>query len=162
MIGSGYFGQNEAGDKTTMSAFGGSRQQLEHILTKALRSRGNLLTLARCARQLDLRSVERQAREAITEGSVVTDIDRGRALWHLLRQAINRLRPTDPALESTPTWRLYAIAEGFYIQGKPVKEITAELGISSRTFDRERRAAVEAVVTIVWQIERAEVSMNVT
>jgi hypothetical protein len=35
----------------------------------------------------------------------------------------------------------------------PTKEIAANLGISPRTFHRERRAAVEAMATVVWQVE---------
>lgn len=136
-----------------VAAFDGGPRQFQQILTRALRSRGNLLILARYANQLKLRAVEQRARELVAVGSVVTDIDRGRALWDLLRQAIDRLRPADSAPEPTPAWRLYAIAEGVYVRGKSAKEVTAELGISSRTFHRERRAAVEALATVVWQIE---------
>lgn len=131
----------------------GDRHQFEQILVKALRSRGNLLTLARCAEQLKLGAVEQRARELVAVESVVTDIDRGRALWDLLREAIERLRPANSEPEPTPAWRLYAIAKGIYIQGKQAKEVVAELGISPRTFHRERRAAVEALATVVWQIE---------
>ena len=75
------------------------RRQFEQILAKALRSRGNLLTLSRCADQLKPRVVEQRARELVAEGGVATDIERGRALWDLLREAIDRLRPanSDPA-----------------------------------------------------------------
>ncbi len=137
-----------------MAAFDGDRRQFERVLTRALRSKGNLLTLARYADQLELRVVERRARELVAGGSVVTDVDRGRALWELLREAIERLRPADSEPEPTPAWRLYTIADGAYVQGKPVKEMAAELGISPRTCHRERRAAVEAVTTVMWQIER--------
>jgi AraC-like DNA-binding protein len=143
-----------AEDAVTVAAFDGDQRQLEQTLIRALRSRGNLLTLARCADQLKLRVVEQRARELVAEGSVVTDVERGRALWNLLREAIDRLRPANSELEPTPAWRLYAIAEGVYVQGKPAKELADELGISPRTFHRERRAAVEALATVVWQIER--------
>jgi DNA-directed RNA polymerase specialized sigma24 family protein len=136
-----------------VAAFDGGPQQFAHILTRALRSRGNPLTLARCAEQLKLRAVEQRARELVAEESVVTDIDRGRALWDLLRVAIDRLRPADSEPEPIPAWRLYSIAEGVYVQGKSAKEMAAELGISPRTVHRERRAAVEALATVVWQIE---------
>jgi hypothetical protein len=131
----------------------GDRRQFEQILVKALRSRGNLLTLARCAEQLQLEAVEQRARELVAGESVVTDIDRGRALWGLLREAMDRLRPANSEPEPTPAWRLYAIAEGVYVRGKSAKEMAVELGISPRTFYRERRAAVEALATVVWQIE---------
>jgi hypothetical protein len=139
--------------ETVMAAFDGGPRQFEQILIKALRSRGNLLILARCANQLKLRAVEQRARELIAGESVVTDIDRGRALWDLLRVAIDRLRPANSEPEPTPAWRLYSIAEGVYVQGKLAKEIAAELGISPRTVYRERRAAVEALATVIWQIE---------
>lgn len=137
-----------------VAAFDGGRRQFEQVLARALRSRGNLLVLARCAEQLKLRAVEQRVRELIAEGSLVTDIDRGRALWELLEEAIDRLRPANREPEPTPAWRLHSIAQGIYVQGKPAKEMAAELGISSRTLHRERRAAVEALATVVWQIER--------
>jgi hypothetical protein len=136
-----------------MAAFDGGWRRFEQILTRALRSRGNLLVLARCADQLKLRAVEQRAREQVAEDGVVTDIDRGRALWDLLREAVDRLRPTDSEPELTPAWRLYTIADGVYVQGRPTKEIAADLGISPRTFHRERRGAVEALATVVWQVE---------
>jgi len=137
-----------------MAALDGSPRQFEKILTRALRSRGNLLILAKCAGQLKLHVVEERARELIARESVVTDIERGRVLWGLLREAIDRLRPTDSEPEPTPAWRLYTIARGVYVQGKSANEMAAELGISPRTFHRERRAAVEALATVVWQVER--------
>ncbi len=138
---------------TAWIAFDSVPRQLEKILTRALRSKGNLLTLARCASQLKLKTVEQRSRELVDEESVVTDIDRGKALWGLLREAIDRLRPTDSEPEHTPAWRLYALAEGVYIQGKSAREVADELDISQRTFHRERRAAVEALATVVWQTE---------
>ncbi len=142
-----------AASEEVVTSLDGNRRQFEQILVKALRSKGNLLTLARCVEQLKLQVVEQRAREFIAGESVITDIERGKALWSLLREAINRLRPANSEPELTPAWRLYAIAEGIYVQGKPAKEVTAELGISPRTFHRERRAAVEALATVVWQIE---------
>jgi hypothetical protein len=139
--------------KATVAALDGGRRQFEQVLVKALRSRGNLLTLARCAEQLQLEAVEQRARKLVAGESVVTDIDRGRALWGLLREAMDRLRPANSEPEPTPAWRLYAIAEGVYVRGKSAKEMAAELGISPRTFYRARRAAVEALATVVWQIE---------
>jgi hypothetical protein len=143
-----------AGGEVAVAALGGDWRQFEQILVKALRSRGNVLILSRCAEQLNLGAVEQRA-QALVDGerSIVTDIDRGRALWDMLREAIDRLRPANSEPEPTPAWRLYAIAEGVYVQGKSTKEMAAELGISPRTFHRERRAAVEALATVVWQIE---------
>ncbi len=136
-----------------------NQRQFAQILTRALRSKGNLLILAQCADQLSLQAVEQRARGLVSESSVVTDIERGRALWALLQEAIDRLRPTNSTPEHTPAWRLYAIAEGIYVQGKSAREMTAELGISSRTFHRERRAAVEALTTVVWQVEQQLVNL---
>jgi len=130
------------------------RRQFEQILARALRSRGNLLTLARCAGELKLSAVEQQARELVNGQGVITDIERGKALWKLLREAIDRLRPADSTPEHTLVWRLYAIAESVYIQGKSANQVTAELGLSPRVFHRARRAAVEALAIVVWQIEQ--------
>ena len=140
-----------AEDDGTVAAL--DNRQFERVLTRALRSKGNLLTLAGCAEELRLRAVEERAQGLVARESVVTDIDRGRALWDLLREAIDRLRPANSEPEPTPAWRLYAIADGVYVQGKSAKEMAAELGISQRTFYRERRAAVEALATIMWQSE---------
>jgi hypothetical protein len=120
--------------KVIATALDGDRRQFEQILTRALRSNGNLLTLARCAEQLQLRAVEQRAQELLAGESVLTDIDRGRALWGLLREAIDRLRPTNSEPEPTPAWRMYSIAEEVYVRGKSVQEMAAELGISPRTF----------------------------
>lgn len=143
-----------AEDRVNLATFDGDKRQFQQILARALRSRGNLLTLARCADQLTLRVVEQHAQELVSGEEIITDIERGRALWDLLRKAIDRLRPANSEPEPTPGWRLYAIAEGVYIQGKSAREMTAELGISARTFHRERRAAVEALATVVWQVEQ--------
>jgi hypothetical protein len=129
-----------ATDKATMAAPDGDRKQFEQVLTRALRSKGNLLTLARCADYLKLAVIEQRARELVSRESIVTDIDRGRALWDLLREAIERLRPANSEPEPTPAWRLYAIAEGVYVQGKSAKEVAAELQISERAFHRGRRS----------------------
>jgi len=139
--------------RMAMSALDGSPRQIEPLLTRALRSRGNLLTLAQCAAQLGLSSVERRARDLVAAPGIVTDIDRGRALWELLKESIERLRPADAEPDATPAWRLYAIAEGVYVRGRSAQDVADELGISPRTFHRERRAAVMALATVVWQIE---------
>jgi hypothetical protein len=145
---------------TALIAFDSGPRQLEQVLARALRSKGNLLTLAKCANQLKLRAVEQRSRELVGEESVVTDIDRGRALWGLLREAIDRLRPDDSEPEHAPVWRLYTIAEGVYVEGKSAKDVADELDISQRTFHRERRTAVEALTTVVWQIERQMCSQD--
>lgn len=66
--------------KVTAAVLDGDGRQFERTLTRALRSRGNLLTLARCASQLKLRTVEQRARALVAGESTVTDIDRGQAL----------------------------------------------------------------------------------
>lgn len=50
-----------------MTALYGDRRQFEQTLVKALISRGNLLTLAKCADRLRLRAVEQRAQELIAE-----------------------------------------------------------------------------------------------
>jgi hypothetical protein len=74
-------------------------------------------------------------------------------LWDLLREAIDQLRSANTVPEPTPDGRLYVITEGVYVQGKSAMEMAADLGISQRAFHRERWAAVEALATIIWQIE---------
>jgi hypothetical protein len=151
-----------AAGEGTVTSLDGDKRQFEQALTRALRSRGNLLTLAKYAEQFKLKVVEQRAWELVAGESVVTDIDRGKALWDLLGEAIDRLRPANAEPEPTPAWRLYAIVKGIYIQGKSTKEMAAKLGISERTFHRERRAAVEALATVIWQIEQRMRSLNAT
>jgi hypothetical protein len=145
-----------------VTSLDGDKRQFEQALTRALRSRGNLLTLARCVEQFKLKVVEHRAQELVAEESVVTDIDRGKALWGLLREAIDRLRPANAEPEPTPVWRLYVIAEEIYVQGKSAREVSTELNISPRTFHRERRAAVQALATVIWQIEQRTRSVSAT
>jgi hypothetical protein len=66
-----------ADGKVTVAAPSGNRRQFEQTLTMALKSRGNLLTLARCAKSLELAVVEGRVRELVAETGVVTDIDWG-------------------------------------------------------------------------------------
>jgi hypothetical protein len=133
---------------------GSERHAFEQTLARALRSKGNLLTLSQCAKQLQLGIVEQKARDQVSEQGIVTDIDRGRALWNVLEDAIDRLRPADLEPEPTPAWRFYSVVSGFYVQGKLAQELATELGISPRTLYRERRAAIKALSTIVWQVEQ--------
>jgi AraC-like DNA-binding protein len=140
--------------RETLTVLDGEWRAFEQALARALKSKGNLLTLSRCAGRLRLGVVEQKAREQVSNASVVTDIDRGRALWNLIGEAIDRLRPADSEPERTPAWQLYSIVRGIYVQGKSVDELATALGISPRTLYRERRAAVEALATVVWQIEQ--------
>lgn len=127
---------------------------------RALKSKGRLSLLAECAQQLKLNLVEQQARALLPAGEVVTDVDRGRALWKVLKEAIARLKPAAGEPDFTPEWRLYRIAYEVYVQGHTNGEVAKALGLPSRTFDRERRATVETIAQVVWQLEEARQSLN--
>jgi hypothetical protein len=103
--------------------------------------------------QLKLRAVEQRARNLADTQGVITDIDRGKALWNLLCETIERLRPIDGKPDQTPVWRLYAIAEGLYLQGKSTETLVVELNISARAFRRARRDALRALATVMAQLD---------
>jgi hypothetical protein len=62
--------------------------------------------LAHCAEQLKLFAVEQRAHDLVDTQGVVTDIDRGKALWNLLCEMIARLCPVDARPNQIPVWRL--------------------------------------------------------
>jgi hypothetical protein len=130
-----------------------SRERFTEVVRDALRSRGDPRMLADCARQLQLMAVEQRVREMSEHRHSLTDIDRGRALWDLLVEAIECLRPPGKRTITTRAWRRYLALRRGYVEGRPNREVAWELNISLRTLDRDRNAGADAVAEIVWQME---------
>jgi hypothetical protein len=130
-----------------------SEKELYPIIEAALRTEGlRILKLAELARRTGLASIERKAQELAEEGRPVTDEERGKAFWALIRQAIERLRPED--LEPNyliPQWHPYLILYEEYILGTDNRLIADKLHISEREMLRRRQRAVERVVRQLFQ-----------
>lgn len=133
--------------------------QFSQAIEDALRTEGDVQALAQLAARLNLRCVEIRARQLSSPNAAITDIERGKALWVILEEAIERLRPADkPDGRITRAWRQYRVLHDAYLLGLPNREIAQSLYISARTFDRDRRKAINAVSRIVWEMEYASFS----
>jgi hypothetical protein len=130
-----------------------SRERFTEMIRDALRSRGDQNALAGYARRLRLVVVERRAQEMSEQKQPLTDMDRGRALWDLLVEAIEHLRPTRKRTLTTLAWRHYLALKLGYVEGWTNRRVARELNVSLRTLDRDRNAAATAVAKIVWELE---------
>jgi hypothetical protein len=86
-----------------------------------------------------------------------TDLDRGKALYQVLVDAIEKLRP-DGKLPGNPPpreWHGYVILRDAYLENTPNRDIMSRLYISEGTFNRTRRAAIQAVARSLEQLEAA-------
>ena len=122
--------------------------QVYRIVEEALRTQGiDMLKLAELARELDLSCIEEKAKELAKDGRPVTDEERGKALWELLKNAIDRMKPLGPPPKPfTPEWHPYVILYEEYIIGTPNQDIADRLFLSRREFLRRRRTAIRRVV----------------
>jgi hypothetical protein len=128
--------------------------QFSRLIENALRTEGDVPALAQHTALLNLRCVEVRARQLSSHAAVVTAMERGRALWAILEEAIERLRPTnEPDGRITRAWRQYRALRDAYFLGLPNHQIAQSLYISARTFDRDRRKAINEVSRIVWEME---------
>jgi hypothetical protein len=86
-----------------------------------------------------------------------THLDRGRALYHVLSDNIEKLcpegkRPHDPIPRE---WHPYIILHDAYLDDQPNKDIMARLYIGEGTFNRTRRAALRALTRLLEEQETA-------
>lgn len=130
-----------------------AEEEVYHIVEEGLRSEGiDVLKLAELARRLGLMCIEKTAKELAKDGRPLTDEERGKALWELLKEAIDGLKPLEPlAKPLTPEWHPYAILYQEYIIGTPNQDIAADLFLSRREFLRRRRTAIKRVVRQLMQ-----------
>ncbi len=79
------------------------------------------------------------------------------ALRTVLRQCIEALRPPADRDPLAAEWMLYNILHLRFLQGKRVKEIIQQLGMSESDFYRKERAAIREVAHMLAVIERDKV-----
>ena len=93
----------------------------------------------------------------VEEGEIVTHVDRGKALKDTLVKAIKKLMPSEDCTHTPPTreWYPYIILHDSYLLGKLNREIMSELYISEGTFNRTRRRALQSVIRILKEMEKA-------
>lgn len=84
-----------------------------------------------------------------------SEIERGKQVQRLLREAVEALRPSGPRpVDPTPrAWYNYAILHDAYVEGVPNRDIMARLYISEGTFNRTRRSALRGATR--WLLEKA-------
>jgi hypothetical protein len=89
--------------------------------------------------------------------STPTFLDRGKAVYGVLTEAVEKLRPagSEPGDLPPREWYPYLILRDAYFQDVPNRDIMARLYISEGTFNRTRRAALQAVARSLEEMERA-------
>ena len=88
--------------------------------------------------------------------SVVTHLDRGRALSQMLVDVIDRLRPPGEQPRQLPReWTQYTILHDAYTLGELNRDIMSKLYVSKSSFNRARRRAVRGVAKALEEMERA-------
>ena len=86
-----------------------------------------------------------------------THIDRGKAVYQLLHEALEKLRPgaARPGEPVPRQWYPYLILAEAYLEDHPNRDIMARLYISEGTFNRTRRAALRSLTRILEEMEAA-------
>jgi len=100
---------------------------------------------------------ETKLAESCLPDGTITHLDRGKAVYNILAEAIEKLRP-DGQLSGEPPpreWHPYLILHEAYLEDKLNREIMARLYISEGTFNRTRRAALRAVTRTLTEMETA-------
>jgi hypothetical protein len=95
--------------------------------------------------------------ESRAAAGAVTHLDRGKTVYSLLEEAIEKLRPGEALPGDPPSreWYPYLILRDAYLGDVPNREIMARLYISEGTFNRTRRAALRAVTRALEEMEAA-------
>ena len=86
-----------------------------------------------------------------------THLNAGHALFSLLVDMVEQLRPSDalPTGVVMPReWHPYMILHGSYVQGELTREIMARLYIGEGTYNRTRRRALRSVAKAIHEIEQ--------
>jgi hypothetical protein len=87
----------------------------------------------------------------------VTHLEHGKAVYTLLAEAVEKLRPDGKLPGDLPPreWYTYLILQQAYFEHIPNRDIMARLYISEGTFNRTRRAALRAVTRTLEEMEAA-------
>jgi len=90
----------------------------------------------------------------IPDGSV-THLDRGKAVYSIIGEALEKLRPETvyPGELAPREWHPYLILHGAYIKDRPNRDIMSQLYISEGTFNRTRRSAIQSVTRVLQEME---------
>jgi hypothetical protein len=90
-------------------------------------------------------------------GQRLTHLERGKAVYQVLDEAIERLRPAagQPGDPPAREWHPYLVLHDAYLEDVPNREIMARLYISDATFSRTRRAALRAIARSLDEMEAA-------
>lgn len=86
-----------------------------------------------------------------------THLDRGKAVHQLLAETLEKLRPPgqQPPTPPPAEWYPYLILRYAYLEDIPNREIMARLYISEGTFNRTRRAALQAITRTLGEMTGA-------
>jgi hypothetical protein len=92
----------------------------------------------------------------IPDGSV-THLDRGKAVYSVMGEALEKLRPETvyPEELAPREWHPYLILHGAYIKDRPNRAIMSQLYISEGTLNRTRRSAIQSVTRVLQEMEAA-------
>ena len=74
---------------------------------------------------------------------------RGRRMAAALSAAIEQLHPADELDPNDPRWRSYRILAGEYLDARERSELEAELALSTSTYSRAKREAIDQLRTIL-------------
>ncbi len=87
----------------------------------------------------------------------VTHLDRGKVVYKLLEEVVEKLQPNNQQPPSPPPreWYAYLILHESYFENVLNRDIMARLYISEGTFNRTRRAALRAVTKTLEEMDAA-------
>jgi len=104
------------------------------------------------SRLAELEQVKRQL-----SSDVVTHLDRGKEVRHILINALEKLRPSDdlPREPIPRNWYPYIILHDAYIKEIQNRDIISKLYISEGTFNRTRRAAIRSLARVLTEMEKS-------
>ncbi len=88
----------------------------------------------------------------------ITHLDKGKAAYSIIREAIEKLRPAEGKVPSYPIpreWHAYLVLHDAYVGDKPNRDIMSQLYISEGTFNRTRRAAIRSIARVLGEMETA-------
>ncbi len=87
----------------------------------------------------------------------ITHLDRGKAVFNLFTEVIEKLRPEGQLPRDLPPreWYPYVILHDAYLEDVPNRDIMARLYISEGTFNRTRRAALRSIARVLGEMESA-------
>jgi hypothetical protein len=88
----------------------------------------------------------------------VTHLDQGKAVYKVISDAIEKLRPDTEIPRDPPPreWHPYLILHEAYMEGKLNRDIMSRLYISEGTYNRTRRAAIRAVARAIEEMETSQ------